>query len=472
MKMRLGGQESNYDSRKNRGSLVNMIAEVNKDGSYRSAKKLEGLTKYLDLDTGPVRSEPFVNSGYIYVVSGQTLYKVDATPTATALGSVGGGTKRCVLLANAVPGDNQIMILNGAGQGYIYTALTGLRLITDADFFPTVSGTILDERFWLIRQGTNEFFGSDISNGLSYDPLTFASAEESPDDAVAVIAKKSTLWVLNAETSEYWQTFNNDTLPLRRVKGATEERGIVAVHSLAESGNSFCFLASDRTVRMVTGAQMETISDLEIELRIKGNGTPRYPGFTKIDDAIGFFIDGPVHKTYYLMFPSEGYVWGYDLETRVSHIRTSENEDTWRINGSTTFDNKLIGGDAFAGSLWVIDPAAKDEGGEIMRATLRTPTISFDNDVSVQLIEIDMETGTTTDPDANPLMMVRYTKDGETYKNHSTISLGLMGNKQTRIPLRLFGRVVRHTDFGLELEVTDSENVRFYGAEIKMEGGF
>ena len=462
----LGGQGKDYDSKKSRGLAVNLIPEGNKDGSYRSVRRTEGLTLFATLDDGPVRSDPFVNAGFAYVVSGESLHRVSSAGIAENLGSVG-GVGRAKLAANAVPGDSQILILNGSGVGFIYDNASGLVEITDPDFFPSSSVTVLNERFWLARDGTNEFFGSDISNGLSYNPLTFASAEESPDNMVACMAKKSALWAVGTETTEYLQTFTDLVLPLRPVKGATKEWGILAKDSIAEVNESFAFLADDRTIRMMRGTQLVKISDLEFELKVKGNGTATSPGFSTIDDAIGFFVDGPIHSTYYITFPTEGYTWGYDLNTSMSHVRESEGLGLWRANGSAKFGDRIICGDSIDGKLWILDINNRTENAEILRAKLTTPTVSYEKDVTIPLIEIDMEVAQTNDPTADPKMIVYYTKDGGvTYTNKGHVSLGKFGEHRKRVPLRLFGRLVRNKDFGLKLEVTDAVGVQFYGAYI------
>ena len=159
MKFSLGGLQANYDSVKSRAEIVNLYAEVDKTG-YKTVRKCEGLTLFATLPLGPVRSEPLVNSGFIYVVSGSTLYRADGSGTVETLGLVN-GSGRAKLKANSVPGDNQILILNGSGAGFIYTNAAGVVAINDPDFFNSSSVTVLDERFWLARDGTNEFFGSD-----------------------------------------------------------------------------------------------------------------------------------------------------------------------------------------------------------------------------------------------------------------------------------------------------------------------
>lgn len=468
----LGGVERNYDSKKARSSVVNLIPEANKDGTYRAVRRTEGLTSFSDLPDGPCRSNPLVNSGLVYVVAGTSLISIDTNGTATNRGTVG-GTGRAIIKANSVPGNNQLLILNGSGDGYIYTASGGLSQITDPDFFNSTSVTILNERFWLSRDETNEFFGSDLSDGSSYDALTFGSADESPDNVESVIAKKSALWVLNKGSSEYWQTLDDATFPLRRVKGGTKVRGIAVKATLADVGDYFAFLANDRTVRLAQGTQITTISDLEFELRVKGNGTAQFPGFTAIDDAYAFFIDGPVHKLYVITFPTEKYTWCYDIKTGLPHRRESEGVDYWRVNGSVLFNNKIIVSDQISSKLWELDPSVFKEGTETQRTIIHTPPFSNDRDVTIPLIEIEMEVGKTLDPNEDPQLLVYYTKDGgNTYINKGSVSLGQIGQSKTKVRLRQFGRLPKHQDFALRLETTAAIPLQYYEAHFYPEVSF
>jgi len=465
-KLPLGGKSTDYDSKHSRGKLINMIGEADKDKNYRTIKRCDGLTSFAT-GSGATRSNFLVNDGHAYFISGTLLYRVDTLGVAVSLGSVG-GIGEGQILSNSVPGNNQILVLNGAGAGYIYDN-TGLTKISDSDFFSTTSGAVLDERFWFIRDGTNEFFGSDISDGFSYNPLTFATAEESPDLGVGILSKGSSLWIGGTNTFEFWQSFTDTTLPVRKVRGGTIERGIKAKSSLAELDNMFMFLADDLTVRMISGNSNQEVSDLDFNLRVRGNGTATMPGFIRTDNAIGFFVDSPTHKIYYLTFPSQGYTWGYDLATGLSHTRTSEGLNYWRAKYAVKFNGKIIMGDHLTADIWTLDPDAKAEGSDLLRTTLTTPGISFAYDITIPLIELDMEVGQIEDPTISPMMMVRYTKDGGyNWVNHSPISLGDIGVYRKRVPLRHFGRLVRHKDFQLELTVTDGVRVQFYGAEMPM----
>ncbi len=471
----LGGAGKNYNSKKSRELISNLLAEGNADGTYRTVKDAAGLTEVTDQSaSGATRSNLFINSGFMYAVIGDRLFRFDAFFVATNLGLVGGAAPiRARIFANSVPGDNQIFILNGIGQGFVFTNGAGLVQVVDPDFFATVAGDVLSERGWFVREDTNEVFGSNISNFNAYDPLTFLSAESNPDNVRQLIAKKSALWVLGSRSVEYFQRITDVTVPLRSVIGASKERGIAAVDSLAEAGERFCWFADDNTVRMIEGQQMTKISDLEFELLVRGDGTPNFPGFTVTDDAFGFFVDGPVHKIYYLTFPTEGYTWGYDLATGMTHERASEGLGHWRIGSATLFNNKLYGGDILNGKIYEMDQGNKTEDGAIMKRVLVTPPISALVDWTLPLLELEMEVGQVTDPTLEPVMLVEYTKDGgNNYVSHQPVSLGNFGELRKRVPMRQFGRIVRHADFALRLTITDDVRVQFYGlyADIELDG--
>jgi hypothetical protein len=461
MKLPLGGSSKDFDSKQSRAEVINLIPEGDKDGEYRTVKKVDGLTLFATFALGPVRSIPFVNSSKIYVVSGSALYRVSSTGVVETLGTVG-GTGRAEIKANAVPGDNQIGILNGSGAGYIYTNLGGLVQITDPDFFSTTSMAELDERFWFSRDGRNEFFGSDQSDGTAYSPLTFGSADESPDAVVAVVSKKSALWVLGSSDIEYFQRFNDPDFPLRAVKGATQEYGLLVKNTLAEDNDYFAYLADDRTVKLLQGTQLIELSDYEFQTKIAK--------FTTITDAYGFFVDGPLHSIYYITFPTEGYTKGFDLKTGQSHQRKSEGYDYWRVNGAVKFGEKIICGDSIDGKLWVLDTENKTENDVMIRTKLVTPSVSWPKDGTVSKIELSMEVAQTDDPTITPVMMVSYTKDGgKNWVNKGTVPIGNFGQHDKRVVLRNFGRLVRNKDFALRLETTDKVGVQYYGAEIEFE---
>jgi hypothetical protein len=273
---------------------------------------------------------------------------------------------------------------------------------------------------------------------------------------------------------EYFQTVNDSTIPIRAVKGLGNDLGILAPKSFSEVDDYFAFLADDQTITLVNGTELATISDLEFELKIRGDGTSQNPGFTdaQIQNCVGFFVDTPHHKMYWLSFPDVNYTWGFDINTGLPVTRASTNGEAWRACYSLNYQNVIYMGDRIDGTIWKLDPNAKDEGGDILKATLRTPSISFSRDVFFPRIEVDMEVAVAEDVSEEPLMLVKYSKDGgRTYTNHSPISLGNWGEHAKRVVLRNFGKLVRNKDFILEFNVTDAVRVQFYSIESYEEYG-
>jgi hypothetical protein len=469
----LGGGEKNYNSIRARQGIINMLAEGDAEGEYRTVKDCPGLSDFATT-AGAGRSNLFINSGYMYAITGTDLIRCDRFGVVTNLGTVGGGSARGQIMANSLPGDNQLMILNGIGQGYSYTNGAGLVQVTDPDFLATISGTVLNERGIFARRDTNEFFLSEIADFDAYNPASFGTAEQNPDDMVAAIAKGSACWMMGKRTIEMHQTITNTTLPLRPVQGGTKLRGISAVHSLADAGEHFSWFSDDNTLLNINADSnsMSKLSDLDFELRVRGDGTPEFPGFAVTDDAFGFFLDGPVHKIYYITFPTEGLTWGYDFSTGLQHQRKSEGFEFWRIGAAALFNNKLYGLDIIDGFIYELDQNAKDEAGTLMRRVITTPSISAPRDWTLPYIELDMEVGQIQD-NTEPFISCEYSKDGGyTWVTHGKQSLGKRGNYRARVPFRFFGRIDRHKDFLLRFTITDATRVQFYQlwADINQDG--
>lgn len=472
MQIPIAVKAGDYNSIKSKGQLVNLIAETNKAQDYVTVRRTEGLTLLQTTPNGePMRSQPHLNGSYIYYVAGTVLYRfLPPSGSAASLGTVG-GSGRATILSNSVPGNNQIVILNGEGQGYVYDN-SGLNQITDPDFFDSTSMTILNERFWFTRDGSNEFFGSDVSDATAYNPLTFGTAEWKPDDVEILVSKKSALWVIGTTTLEYYQSVDDPLFPLRAVRGASFDIGILANNSFAELDDYFAFLADNSNVALVYGTELTYISDLEFTTKIRGDGTAQNPGFTdsQIQACIGFFVDTPQHKVYYLTFPTASYTWGYDLMTGMTLTRSSLSGLAWRGVYSLTYQNQVYIGDRINGSIWLFDPDAKSEGEDILSATMVTPSVSYPTDAFISRITVEMEVGVGESPSSNPLMIVYNSKDGgKTFILHSHIPLGGWGEFSKRVIIRSFGRLVRHEDFVLKFIVTDAVRAQFYSIDAEVD---
>ena len=459
----LGGTDADFDSKRSRVTAINAYLEVSKDEPYVTFRGVEGLEEELVLPESPIRSNFLVSrDNRLYVVAGVSLYEIDPFLNVTNLGFVGGADE-AQIITNGVPENNQLLILNGTGQGYTYND-GGLIPINDPNFLNARYGTILNEIFWLVKSDSNQFFGSALSDGQTWPVDRIATAEESPDKLINIIAKRSNLYLLNERTVERWIASSDVNVPVRVQKGATYLRGILAPNSLADCNEGFAWLADDKTVRAIFGDQMIKISDLDLEQRLNGNGTAAQPEPPTVSDAIGFYQDSPSHKIYYLTFPSIGLTWGYDFVTGKTHIRESQIDKPWRVKEIVNWNQNIYGGDRKTGQIWRFSNDKKGEGDDLIRRLIRLPSITRPFNFSLPLIELDMEVGQPENYGEDAKLSVRFSKDGYTFKGWGDITFGELGQYGVRVPLRHFGQVIRNKDFILELSMTDPARFQLYAA--------
>jgi hypothetical protein len=76
--------------------------------------------------------------------------------------------------------------------------------ITDPDFPGAVSVGYLDGYFVFNEPNSQRIWVTAVLDGASIDPLDFASAEASPDRAVALLVDHKEVWIFGDNSVEVW----------------------------------------------------------------------------------------------------------------------------------------------------------------------------------------------------------------------------------------------------------------------------
>lgn len=482
----LPGKDKDYDSRKSRARLVNLMVQTNQDGSFKSIIKREGTEIFATTTQNDVVvSNLYVGSDTnIYFVGLTNFYRVASTGTVTDLGGHGltlAASQNLRVISNNKNPDVEYLF-NSGGNGVIFD--TTLTTITDTDFTGNNPGlgTTLYGRFYFPATSTDtEFFASALQDGFTYDPLAFADAEEEAGKVVDVRSYKSAMWVLKSRNIEYWQTTDDVTFPLRRVLGASQKIGVSTTIPTAQLYDYIGFIGSDSKVYLMTGGEIERVSDIDFAQIFE------LPEPQDINPSI-FFVDGIDHR--YLCVTANAtfgsppqFTWCYDLKTRQSHYRTAGSMDFWPYrdgaysvpNVTLTKPTTLVRSESATGTddLYTLTASLFDDDGVDFECLLQSASLSFETDVIIEHIEIEMETGVGNADSADPEMVVKYSKDGGVnFFTHSTVKLGGSTDKSNRITLYNFGRLVRHTDFILQLTIEEPVRVEIYGAYANVSGGF
>lgn len=476
----IGGQSKDLHSRRSREEAINCYLETNQDGSFKRLVRAPCFRLGTTLGSGPIRGM-YSGPEAMYVVSGDEFYRV----TVSAFGAMNGTLKGNVSGLNGLVSmdaigtdEPQVMALT-SGTGYIYNESTdAFTEITDVHFTPDYGVTSFNQRFWLNKPMSNEFFGSDILDGLNYNPLFFASADNNPDVLKIPKALNTEIYFFGGSSIERWQDIGVSTgFPLRRMQGGTINRGIAAARTLARWENSLFWLADDYTVRMLAdGGNMSKVSDLPLELAITGYGSP--------NEAFGFIVDYPYYKCYCITFPGNDVTWCYDLLRGMWHKRDSIGVDGWRISCSTNFGGYVLIGDRRNGNIYIMDNNMYQENGETQLMQWVTTSLNVNEApmtyANMELIA-DMGVGSISNVTAidtienSPVKpMIGYARSingGFTYKNLGDRTLGAVGNRMNKIIWRDSIRVPRTNDLVHKFTASGNHAVNIYSAYIDGETG-
>ena len=448
--------------------MVNLFPEIVPEAGKEPAflMRAPGLRKLAEVGTGPIRGL-WQLGGYLYVVSGTKLYKVDTSYTATVLGTVADNGSVSI-------SDNGTQIFIAANpQGYIYNTSTNVfAQITDPDFPGAVTVGYLDGYFVFTEPDSQRFWVTSLLDGTSVDPLDFASAEGSPDGLVGLIVDHREIWLFGTNSVEVWYNAGLLDFPLQRVQGAFNEIGCVAPYSIAKMDNGIFWLGQDaRGQGMVyrsNGYTGQRISTHAVEWQIQQYGT--------MSDAIGYTYQQDGHSFYVLIFPNANTTWVYDVATGAWAERAGWSNGNWtrhRSNCQVFWNNMVVVGDYEDGRIYKFDLGYYQDDDQIQRwyrSWRALPTGQNNLNRSAQhTLQLDCETGVGINDGqgSDPEVMLRWSDDGgHTWSYEHWRKMGKIGEYGYRTIWRRLGMTVKIRDRVYEVSGTDPVKLAIMGAEL------
>ena len=481
--------------------MINLFPEIIPEGGKTPAflNRAPGLKLEVAVGTGPVRGMWTFND-YAYIVSGNTLYKMDTQYNITALGVV----------ANDGPvsmtDDGTYLGVACNGPTFYYNSVTDtFGQITDIDFPGALTISYLNGYFVFIEPNSQKVWTADLLNPTSIDPLNFASAEGSPDGLVSSITDHSEVWLFGTNSVEVWYNAGSAGFPLQRIQGAFNEIGCAATFSVAKLDNGLFWLGSDARGRGIVyranGYTGTRISTHAVEWQIQQYGN--------ISDAIAYTYQQDGHAFYVLTFPTANATWVYDVATQAWHERASFTNGDFgrhRSNCQMTFNNRVMVGDYQNGNVYSFDLNVYADHNRTQKwlrswRALTTGTNNLKRTAQHNL-QLDAETGvglpgiaqvpnyiyltplnivgtfiingqvqivTSLDSYVNPQVMLRWSDDGgHTWSNEHGRSMGPVGGYGTRVIWRRLGMTMKLRDRVYEISGTDPVKIAIVGAELQM----
>ena len=450
--------------------MVNLFPEMVPDGGKEPAflQRAPGLNLLATVGSGPVRGLWQLN-GFMYVVSGNTLYKVTSAYVATSLGTIAGTGPVSIA-------DNGTQIFIAAnGPSYIYNATTNVfAQITDPDFPGAVTVGYLDGYFVFNEPNSQRVWVTSLLDGLSVDPLDFASAEGSPDGLVSLIIDHREAWLFGTNSVEVWYDAGLVDFPLQRIQGAFNEIGCIAPYSVAKMDNGIFWLGADARGRGIvyrangyTGVRVSTHA---VEWQIQQ--------YSDMSDAIAYTYQQDGHSFYVLIFPTANTTWVYDVATQAWHERAGWSNGEFvrhRSNCQVSYNNQIIVGDYQNGNIYAFDLNTYADNGQVqkwLRSWRALPTGQNNLKRTAQhSLQIDIEAGTGLNlgQGDDPQVMLRWSDDGgHTWSNEHWAPIGKIGEYYRRVFYRRLGMTLKIRDRVYELSMTDPVKTAIMGAELIM----
>jgi hypothetical protein len=485
--------------------MVNMFPEATTDGGKTAGflNRTPGLEFLQTVGTGPIRAlwAHQTNGSDFYVVSGTEVYKLTSlTGTPVKLGDVSGTGPVSIA-------DNGTQIFFACnGPSYIYNETTNVfAQITDPDFPGAVTVGYLDGYFVFNEPSSQRVWVTSLLDGLSVDPLDFASAEGSPDGLVAVIVDHREAWLFGSDSVEVWYDAGNVDFPLARIQGAFNEIGCIAAYSVAKLDNGLFWLGTDARgqgiVYRANGYTGVRVSTHAIEYAIAQYGN--------ISDALAYTYQQEGHAFYVLTFPSANATWVYDVSTQAWHERAGFDNGAFmrhRSNCQCNFEGNILVGDFQNGNIYKFNlDVYADNGGvqKWLRSWRALPTGTNNLKRTAQhSLQLDAETGVgltgsmvaetiylqTEDGDylvtesgdylisddttpitqgSVPEAMLRWSDDGgHTWSNEHWREMGNIGQYGYRTIWRRLGMTLKLRDRVYEVSGTDPVKIAIMGAEL------
>lgn len=372
-----------------------------------------GLKLWGSAGDGPGRG--IIEMGaHLWVVSGNTLFKVDASKVATAIGTIEGAgsvhmTHNGSEVAIAVPG----------GLAYAADA-TGVYALSESRF----NGATAQDGYGIFSQENGQkFFITGLDNMKTINPLDFGTADSHPDYVKGIISDHRELVVFGEKTTEFFYNSGAADFPFERAGGGFIEHGLGASGSPAKVNNTVLWLDDNFTVRAAMGYQAQSVSPPWVETMIANAADPT-TGWAWTYRHAG--------RTFYSLNFSDLSLC-YDMEMQRWHRRKSDGMGRWRASGHAYYRRKHIMCDVENGNLYELDLDTYDENGAELRRELITPPIHADDGAIMDelLLDMQMGIGLVSGQGSDPNVMLDWTDDdGRTWSTEIKASAGQIGKRK------------------------------------------
>lgn len=425
--------------------LRNMYLTLNRYSSDSLARMSRPvLTTVATLPTQPVRGfwrQEGTLDNFWFVVSGETLYKIDPDNlTFVAVGALP-GTDVCVFAGTV---DRIIIVRNGIAYSTDGSSITPIVMPDDrlVGSVATIDGSFLlgvlgSQRFYWIKPGETD-----------PDALSFASAERTPDSVTSINVISDEIWFLGASGVEVWQTTGDSDLPYQRIAGRVYSEGCesptTACIASVEGLPLLLWVTEKKAVIMAQGSPTR-ISTKSVEAQLRG-GT-NFRSWVFRHNQHDFYVVSTDQVTLV-----------YDLLQKSWSIWDSYLKPYWRGHLGVQSDELVFAGDSDSGAIFNVDEGYSDDDTQIIRE-ISGFVLDMGAGITCDSINVRMNAGWAPGYISTPDIELRFSDDyGFSWSPYFPATIGQKGNYDYDVSWRSLGVTSRP---GREFEFRFSEKAKF-----------
>lgn len=388
---------------------------------------------------------------YVYVIFGQTLYRLDFSGNKVTVGNIDG-----VGPAHLIENGNHVGIATNVG---FYAAnLDGIFQVSTQVF----NGASYQDGYgFFTEQGTQKLWVTNIDDMTTIGALDFTSADVLSDSVIGCLSVHREPYVFKADSIEVFYDAGALDFPFARVQSGLIERGCLG--GIAKWDAPF-WIGNDRYIYTAQGYQPVKISTNVIDEIIALEGD--------VSGARGFTYTQSGHVFYALVL--EGRTLVYDITTEVWHTRKSPFVPRWRAGGIIGLPTGLVLAFDFEnGNIYQVrDDIYDDNDMAVERSAISNQLNAGGGHAICEELQIEFESGAgvLSDPSAvggSPTAWLDWSDDGgKTWGTKVASKMGELGEYGRVVSWSRLGRFKRRS---FRITVNEPVKATIYGAKARVE---
>jgi len=377
----------------------------------------------------------------MFIVAGEILYRYDNIDTLTELGPLP-GTDYCQF-AGIV--DRVVITRNGVAYSYDGTTLTTILLPDDR-----LAGSVatIDSVFLISVQESQRFYWINPGE-TDPDPLSFATAERTPDPIISINILSDEIWFIGSTSVEVWQTTGDLDSPYQRIPGRVYTEGCIDKSTTATSsyeGRPCLFWVTDKKAVVMAQGSTQKISNESVEEVLRRSQSYRAWSFR-------------LRRHDFYVLTTEENTFVYDVAQKTWSRWDTYGKLNWQAHLGVQIGDRVLAGDSEQGLIWELVEGDRDgENLPIVREVSGFVPCT-DKGLSCSSVNVRINAGWPPEYTGTPVLEMRWSDDyGYSWTEYFPCKMGKKGNYEYDVTYRSLGDFTRP---GREFEFRFSDIAKF-----------